>query len=106
MIETILIVLVVLLIIWLVWKLSAGIVNIIVMVLVGALIGWLGSQLILGHSQGFLMNLLWGIGGALLGNFLFYIAKIKFNWPLYLDDILRGVVGASLLLLAKKYLHF
>jgi uncharacterized membrane protein YeaQ/YmgE (transglycosylase-associated protein family) len=104
MIELLLVILIVLFAIWLMWKLSVGFVSLIVMILGGALAGWLAGQFIIGHGQGFWWNLVCGIAGALLGNVLFYLARIKLKLPFFLDDFIRALVGASILLAVKKYL--
>ena len=45
--------------------------NLIVMVLVGALSGTLAAQIMKGDSMGFVVNAILGIGGAVVGGFLF-----------------------------------
>ncbi len=52
------------------------ILNIVIMVVVGALSGTLAARLVGGTTYGFVVNALLGIAGAVVGNFLFGLLQI------------------------------
>ena len=73
-------------------------INLIVWLLMGALIGWLASMVM--HTdaqQGALLNIVVGIIGALIGGFLFGGPTINSN-ALSLTALLISFVGAVILL--------
>ncbi|WP_112872903.1 GlsB/YeaQ/YmgE family stress response membrane protein [Paracoccus endophyticus] len=67
----------------------------IIAIIIGAIAGWLAGQIVKGHGQGVVMNIVVGIVGALIANFLFP----AFGWnigaaPATADN---AVVGTSIL---------
>ena len=43
----------------------------IIAIIIGAIAGWLAGQIVKGHGQGTLMNIVVGVLGAVIANFLF-----------------------------------
>lgn len=43
----------------------------IIAIIIGAIAGWLAGQIVKGHGQGTLMNIIVGVLGAVIANFLF-----------------------------------
>ncbi len=79
----------------------------IVTILVGALIGWLASRLMkTDQQQGAIANVVIGIVGSLLGNWLFGnvlgIGSATDAGTFSIWGILWGVVGASVLIAILK----
>ena len=77
--------------------------DLVIWVLVGALAGYLAGLLVKGKGKGFLLNLLVGIAGAVIGGWLFPklgIGSIAGNkWA---DMAIVATGGASVLLLLIK----
>ena len=73
-------------------------INLIVWLLVGALIGWLASMVMRTDAQqGALLNIVVGIVGAMIGGFLLGTPTINSN-ALNLTALLMSFVGAVILL--------
>lgn len=77
-------------------------VEIITVIVIGALAGWLGS-LFFKKGLGLIGNIIVGIVGCFFGSWLFDVLKIdidlfgrKWDW---LNDVLIGAIGAFLILL-------
>ena len=45
--------------------------GIIIAIVIGAIAGWLAGQIVKGHGQGTLMNIVVGVVGAVIANLLF-----------------------------------
>ena len=66
------------------------------LLLLGLIIGWVAKLLMPGKDPGgFLISILLGIAGALVGGFLAEVFKISGGW---MTSFALGVVGAMLLL--------
>jgi uncharacterized membrane protein YeaQ/YmgE (transglycosylase-associated protein family) len=74
----------------------------ILMILVGALAGWLAGKVMKGHGFGFLGNLIVGILGALVGGLLFGIVGLS-AYRL-IGRLAMAFVGAVVLLWIVKKL--
>ncbi|WP_134726437.1 GlsB/YeaQ/YmgE family stress response membrane protein [Paracoccus luteus] len=85
----------------------------IIAIIIGAIAGWLAGQIVKGHGQGVVMNIIVGIIGALIANFLFP----AFGWNIgaapatadnavvgtsILGSIIFSTIGAVLLLLVLR----
>ena len=64
-------------------------------VLVGALAGWLASSLMKSNT-GLFLNIVLGVVGAGVANFLFAIIGISFSG--IIGSLIAGVIGASILI--------
>ena len=78
-------------------------VEIITLIVVGVLAGWLGSLLFKGKGMGLVVNFIIGIIGCFLGSWLFDVLDIslrlfKGDWK-WLNSVIIGAIGAFLILL-------
>ena len=65
--------------------------------LIGAIAGWLAGKLMKGGGFGLFLNIVIGIIGGFVGNWLFGILNINFMDGV-VGDILTGAIGASAIL--------
>lgn len=73
--------------------------SLIITILVGAVAGWLAGQVMKGSGYGFIVNLILGIVGSVVGNWLF--AQLNWNLSLgsaLLESILVAAAGAVVVL--------
>lgn len=96
-----LLILIVLGAIWL-FSLLGNIVNLIILLLIWAVIGWLAGKLLRGEGYGALGNILLGLGGGILGGILFGLVGLSSGG--LIGSILSGVVGAAVLVWAGRLL--
>lgn len=68
----------------------------VVLVLVWMLVGWLTGQLVSRRGFGAVNNALLGLGGGIIGSFIFGILKINVND--LMGSIISGVVGSIILI--------
>lgn len=66
-------------------------------ILIGALAGWLAGKLMKGGGFGILINILLGIVGAFVGNWLFGTLGISIMDGI-VGDLITGVIGAVIVL--------
>jgi|GEM_PF-120690 len=93
---------------------------ILTMVLVGALSGTLAARIMKGDTFGFVINALLGIGGGIVGGFLFQalniepgsnVVKIINNsydlslGPKYIGQIISATVGAIIILFVARFVR-
>ena len=64
--------------------------------IVGAIAGWLAGLLTKGSGFGILMNIVFGVAGALLGGFIFGL--IGFSAHGFIAFVIVGTIGAVILL--------
>jgi uncharacterized membrane protein YeaQ/YmgE (transglycosylase-associated protein family) len=79
--------------------------TIVTWVLVGAVTGWLATQLMGRGSMGFVSNTIIGIVGGILGNYLLAFFKIAPPGGLF-GTLVTPVVGAMLLLFVLNLTRF
>ena len=65
--------------------------------LIGAIAGWLAGKLMKGGGFGLLINIILGIIGGFVAGWLFGELHINFIEGI-IGDILKGAIGASLIL--------
>ncbi|MEC3906351.1 GlsB/YeaQ/YmgE family stress response membrane protein [Tamlana sp. 2201CG12-4] len=65
--------------------------------LIGAIAGWLAGKLMKGGGFGLLLNIVIGIIGGIVGNWLFGILNISLFGGV-LGDIITGAIGACAIL--------
>lgn len=84
----------------------------IIAIIIGAIAGWLAGQIVKGHGQGTLMNIVVGVIGGLLANWLFP----ALGWNLgaapatgntlvgtsIIGSIIFSAIGATILLLILR----
>jgi len=73
--------------------------SLLVTILVGALAGWLAGQVMSGKGYGFIVNLVLGIVGSVVGNWVFDRLNIDFSLgSSLLDSIVIAAAGAIIVL--------
>ena len=70
--------------------------QILISLAIGALCGWLAGQFMGSKNNGLIINIILGIVGGALGNFLFGIIGISFHG--IIGNIIGGMVCISLVL--------
>ena len=79
--------------------------TILVTIVVGLVAGFLASLVVMGRGRGWFWNLIIGIVGAVVGNWLAGLLHIKINLGAsILNDIVVAFVGAVILLLIWRLL--
>ena len=73
--------------------------NFIIFILLGALAGWLAGKIMKGSGFGFLWNVLLGIGGAVVGGWLFDFVGINADGTI--GSIITAVIGAIVVLAGR-----
>ena len=74
-----------------------GIESIIIMIIVGAIAGWLAGQIVRGFGFGLLWNIIIGIVGAFIGVWLLATLRIM-PFSGFLGSIVNATIGAIVLL--------
>ena len=74
-----------------------GIDSIIIMLIVGAIAGWLAGQIVRGFGFGLLWNIVIGIVGAFIGTWLLVTLRIL-PFAGFLGSIINATIGAVVLL--------
>ena len=69
----------------------------VIFILVGAAAGWLAGKLVNAGGKGFLLNIIVGIIGALLGGWLLQLVGI--SWHGLFGQFCTSVLGAAVLLI-------
>jgi len=79
--------------------------DVIVYLIVGLIAGFLASRIVLGKGRGWLMDIVIGIVGAIIGGWLANQLHIAVNiGPSILNQIIIAFVGAVILLLIWRVL--
>ncbi|MDG1022504.1 MAG: GlsB/YeaQ/YmgE family stress response membrane protein [Flavobacteriaceae bacterium] len=71
--------------------------GIIATIIIGAIAGWLGSLMYKGTSLGLLGNIIVGVVGSFVGNWLFGVLGIHLGEG-WIGAILTGAIGAIVVL--------
>lgn len=84
--------------------------NILYVLIIGGLAGWIAGLLVKGRGSGILVNIVLGIIGAFVGNYLFQVLNTS-NTPIlgisphsFTMDLITGVIGAMVILLVARML--
>ena len=72
--------------------------SILVIILVGAAAGWLGSFLVKGRGLGLVGNVVVGILGSFVGSWVLRELKVSIGSSPLVNAILTGAIGAFLIL--------
>lgn len=72
--------------------------SIVVIILIGAAAGWLGSFLVRGRGLGLLGNVVVGILGSFVGSWLLRELKVSIGSSPIVNAILTGAIGAFVIL--------
>lgn len=73
--------------------------GLIIWLIIGAAAGWIAEK-IMNFDTGLLMNVVLGVAGAFVGNFL--LTLIDFQLGGFLGQLITAVLGASLLIYIYK----
>ena len=76
-------------------------INFIISIVIGAIAGWLASQ-IMKTKGGLLRNIILGIIGGFVGGYIFGLLGISSNG--FLGNILVSMIGACILIYLAKWL--
>ena len=80
--------------------------GIIIAIIVGAIAGWLGSKIVQGRGQGFLVNAVVGIVGALIASFVFpALGMGSGEGSSFIGSILYATVGAVIVLVLLRLIN-
>ena len=80
-----------------------GIDSIIIMLIVGAIAGWLAGQIVRGFGFGVLWNIIIGIVGAFIGVWLFrQLGFLPFSG--FVGSIVNATIGAFILLVIVGFI--
>jgi uncharacterized membrane protein YeaQ/YmgE (transglycosylase-associated protein family) len=78
--------------------------SIILMLIVGAIAGWLAGQIVRGFGFGLLWNIVLGIVGAVIGGWL--LTTLNFApFPGFIGSIVNGTIGAVILLVIVGFIR-
>lgn len=66
-------------------------------IIIGAIAGWLAGKLMRGGGFGFLVNIIVGIAGAIIGGWVFDLLGISTSGGVF-GSLITAVIGAILLL--------
>jgi len=78
--------------------------SIILMLIVGAIAGWLAEQIVRGFGFGLLWNIVLGIVGAVIGGWL--LTTLNFApFPGFIGSIVNGTIGAVILLVIVGFIR-
>jgi len=81
-----------------------GIDSIIIMLIVGAIAGWLAGQIVRGFGFGLLWNIVIGIVGAFIGVWL--LQQLGFMpFAGFIGSIVNGTIGAVILLIIVGFIR-
>lgn len=77
--------------------------GIVIAIVVGAIAGWLGSKIVQGQGQGFLVNVVVGIVGAVIASLIFPILGMGAGEGSSLfGKIIYSTIGAVILLVSLR----
>lgn len=72
--------------------------SIVVIILIGAAAGWLGSFLVRGRGLGLIGNVIVGILGSFVGSWLLRELKVTIGASPIVNAIITGAIGAFVIL--------
>ena len=78
---------------------------IIVVILIGAAAGWLGSYIFSGSGLGPVGNIVVGILGSFVGSWLLGELKINIGGGVIINGIITGAIGAIVILFLVSLVH-
>jgi len=75
--------------------------QIIILLITGAVAGWLSGLIVKGKGFGLLGNIVIGILGAALGTWIFDVLDVSLGGE-WLGDLIRAMIGAIILIIALR----
>jgi uncharacterized membrane protein YeaQ/YmgE (transglycosylase-associated protein family) len=79
--------------------------SIIVVLIVGLVAGWLAAKVVQGTGLGLIGDIIVGVIGAVIGNWLFTHFHIRIAVNFWVDAILTATAGAIVLLLIIRLIR-
>lgn len=80
-----------------------GVIGILILIVIGAIVGWLASLIVKGSGSGFFMDVLIGIGGSILaGRVLPLIGVSLGGW---VGSFIAAIIGAVILILIVRLIR-
>ena len=79
--------------------------NLIVVLVVGLVAGWLAAKIVQGTGLGIIGDIIVGVIGAFIGRWLFTYFHLRIGVNFWIDAILTATVGAVVLLVAIRLIR-
>ena len=79
--------------------------NLIVVLVVGLVAGWLAAKIVQGTGLGIIGDIIIGVIGAFIGRWLFTYFHFRIGVNFWIDAILTATVGAVVLLVAIRLIR-
>ena len=73
-------------------------------IILGLLAGWIGSKIVNRHGQGFFMDIVLGVVGALVGGFLFSLIGAEGVTGFNLYSMFVAIVGSVVVLVIYHFI--
>ncbi len=77
-----------------------GIIGLIIIIITGALVGWLASLIVKGSGSGFWADVLIGIGGSIIAGYLLPLLGVSLGGAA--GSLIAAVIGAVILILIVR----
>jgi uncharacterized membrane protein YeaQ/YmgE (transglycosylase-associated protein family) len=78
--------------------------QVVILLITGALAGWLSGLIVKGKGFGLLGNIVIGIIGAILGTWIFDVLDISLGGE-WVGDVAKAVIGAIILVFALRFIR-
>jgi len=78
--------------------------QVIILLVTGALAGWVSGLIVKGKGFGLLGNIIIGIIGAVLGTWIFDVLDINLGGE-WVGDFARALIGAIILIFALRFVR-
>ena len=79
--------------------------NILVILVVGVVAGWLAGKIVRGGGFGLIGDLIVGVAGALIGRWLFAQLRVSIGINFWVDAIITATIGAVILLFVLRLIR-
>jgi uncharacterized membrane protein YeaQ/YmgE (transglycosylase-associated protein family) len=73
-------------------------------IILGLIAGWIGSKIVNRHGQGFFMDIVLGVVGALVGGFLFSVVGAEGVTGFNLYSMFVAIVGSVVVLVIYHFI--
>ncbi|WP_211336762.1 GlsB/YeaQ/YmgE family stress response membrane protein [Rhodovulum iodosum] len=83
--------------------LQGGFIGLLIVVVIGAVVGWVASLIVKGSGSGFLGDVLFGIGGSILAGYVLPLLGISIGGTL--GSLIAAVIGAVALILIVRLIR-
>jgi len=80
-----------------------GIIGLLIVIVVGAVVGWLASLIVKGSGSGLLMDVIFGIGGSFLAGYLLPMLGVSLGGAVH--NFNTAVIGAIVLILIFRLIR-